>query len=154
MKKVFFTLICIACLTAGVMAQGSKPSAPAGDCFTEYNDLFRSRGAKPVTDGVHQCVIAIRKGSTSHCFTGKIEVKNGEFVPPVYIENADGTFDEIKRELIPAYQSVALADRRKIVDGTSITLLTTEGEEIKAFLTGFLQAKPKAHKAAPSAKTY
>ena len=154
MKNLPLMLICLICLTTGVMAQSSKPTPPAGDCFNDYNNLFRLRGSKPITDGVHQCVIAIRKDNTSHCFTGKIEVKNGEFVPPVYIENADGTFDELKRELVPAYQSVSQADRRKIIDGTSITLLTTEGEEIKAFLTGFLQDKPKAHKPAPSAKSF
>lgn len=154
MKKFSLTLICLICLTAGLMAQGSKPSPAAGDCFNDYNNLFRERGSKSVTDGVHASVIAIRKDNTSSCFAGKVEVKNGEFVPPIFIENADGTFDELKRELIPAYESVPAANKRKIVDGTSITFLTTDGEEIKVFLTGFLQAKPKAHKPAPSAKTY
>jgi hypothetical protein len=149
MKRIVFTLILASALTVTVLAQ--TPSA--GSCFDEYYSLFRQRGAKKVTDGDQTIVVSIKKDNVSRCLMGKVAVKNGEFVPPVYLEKADGTFEEFRPELSPAFANVTLEMRRRIEDGMTITFITTDNETVKGFFIGFLADKPKANKAAPSAKT-
>jgi hypothetical protein len=42
------------------------------DCYTEYYEIMRTRGAKPVTDGMQQVVIAFKSPDGSClCFMGQ-----------------------------------------------------------------------------------
>ena len=149
---VFFALLFCA---VQVIGQTKAPVKESTICFDEYYSLFRSRGANPVADGTHQVVIGVKKGGTSRCFTGKAEVKNGQLVPPILVENLDGTFEALGTEyqLIPAYKNTAQADLLRIVNGMSITALTTDEEELKVFFVKSLKEKPKARKAAPAPGT-
>src|SRR5690349_21365283 len=58
-----------------------KPVAVAKNCYAEWQDAFRSRGAKPVTDGMQQVVIALKDSSSCHCYMGQVEVVNGKIKP-------------------------------------------------------------------------
>jgi len=149
MKRIVLTLA-----LAGIVAVGGFAQSSDGNCYDEYYTLFRTRGAKKVTDGEQKLIIAIRKDNVSHCFTGKITVKNGEIVPPVLIEKADGTFEEFQREISPAFANTPIPMRRKIENGMTITFLSSDNETVKGFFIDFLADKPKANKVAPSAKSY
>src|SRR5258705_197740 len=116
--------------------------------------LILQRGAKKVTDGAQPIVVALKRDNISRCFMGKVAVKNGEIVPRVFLEKADGSFEEFKAEFSPAFANVSLEMRRKIEDGMTITFITIENESLKGFFITFLNDKPKANKLAPSAKTY
>jgi len=142
-------------LTIPVIAQTKTPVKESNVCYDEYYSLFRTRGANPVADGTHQVVIGVKKGASSRCFMGKVEVKNGIIAPPVLIENSDGSFEALGTEyqLIPAYKSTSQADLLRIVNGMSITALTTDEEEVKVFFVKSLKEKAKARKAAPAPGT-
>ena len=150
MKRIVFTLTFVTIVTTGALAQATS----SGTCYDEYFSLFRARGAKKVTDGDQKLIIALKKDNIGRCFMGKVAVKNGEIVPPVYIEKADGTFEEFKGDLSPAFANVSLDMRRKIEDGMTTTLITAENETLKGFFIDFLADKPKANKLAPSPKTF
>ncbi len=150
MKRIAFTLTLVATAMMSAMAQTSN----TGNCFDEYFSLFRQRGAKKVTDGDQAIVVALKKDNIGRCFMGKVAVKNGEIVPPVYIEKSDGSFEEFKPEISPAFANVSLEMRRKIEDGMTITFITSENESLKGFFINFLADKPKANKLAPPPKNY
>jgi hypothetical protein len=150
---VFFALLFCA---VQVIGQTKAPVKESTTCYDEWYSLFRSRGANAVADGTHQVVISVKKGGTSKCFSGKVEVKNGIIAPPVLIENADGSFEPLGTEyqLIPAYKSTAQSDLLRIVNGMSITALTTDEEEVKVFFPKSLKDKQKARKPAPAPGTF
>jgi hypothetical protein len=133
------------------MGQSKTPVKESTTCFDEYYSLFRSRGANPVADGTHQVVISVRKEGRSRCFMGKVEVKGGAMTPPILIENLDGSFEPLgtEHQLIAAYRSTPQSDLMKIVNGMSITALTTDEEEVKVFFVKSLKDKVKSRKPAP-----
>ncbi len=150
MKRIISTLSLISLL---VMVGQSQ--SLTGGCFDEYTTLFKIRGAKFVTDGDQKIVLATRGGDNlSHCFMGKVTVKNGEIIFPVSIEKEDGTFEIFKTELTPAFKTESPTSSLKIEGGKTITFRTTENDLVKIFFISFLEAKPKANKIAPSAKSF
>src|SRR5688572_14328212 len=42
------------------------------NCYAEWYDTFRARGAKPVPDGIHEVIIALKNEEGSHCFMGQV----------------------------------------------------------------------------------
>lgn len=153
MKRFGLTLVCLSWFVFVANAQ-PKGATPSNTCYDEYSALFRQRGGKTVPDGTHRIVVAFRPHQgAQQCFLGKIDVKNGELVPPVYVQKDDGSFEIVQKELDPALQQVPQAEKRKITDAASYTLVTTDGEFIRLFLIDFLADKPKANKVAPSAKS-
>src|SRR4051812_34871235 len=65
-------------------------TAAKKDCYAEYFDIIRTRGAKPVTDGMQQVVIAMKGPEGSHCFLGQIEVAGGKIKPPLFFQQENG----------------------------------------------------------------
>jgi len=128
MKRITFTLTLVITITVGALAQ-----TPNSNCFDEYFSLFRQRGAKKVPDGDQSIVVAFKKDNVSRCFMGKVAVKNGEFVPPILIEKADGSFEEFTPVIEPAFANIPVEKRRKIEDGMTITFTTIENESLKGF---------------------
>lgn len=61
-------------LTLGAFAQGAGKPAASNNCFNEWYALFKDRGAKPIPTGIHDVVIAFRKGDYSECYMGKVNV--------------------------------------------------------------------------------
>jgi hypothetical protein len=151
MKNILFPI-----LLAFVCIPDSHAQVTSGNCFDEYYNLFSSRGAKIIPDGVQKIVVATKfeKSGAGNCFVGKVTVKNGEIVFPIYIEKTDGSFGEFKSEYTPAYKYVSSEKKRAIEDGMTITFRTKEDEFLKCFFVNFLEDMPKANKAAPSASSF
>lgn len=63
------------------------------NCYEDYTARFKNNGAEVVPDGM-QKVIAGVKNADGHqsCAEGKVQVKDGKVVPPLYLLREDGTF--------------------------------------------------------------
>lgn len=145
MKRIGLIVVCCFVYIASAHSQG---------CFDQYTSLFKQRGAKPIPNGKQRVVIATKpQQGEQQCFLGRVEVKNGEFVPPVWIEKEDGSLEVAHKDLDPATQRVPQADKRRITNGMSYTFQTVDGESIRLFLIDFLAEKPKANKSAPAANS-
>ena len=74
---------------------------------------------------MQQVVVLVKKYGTDHCLQGKIQVKDGRMVFPLYLEKEDGTFLEMKKELV-ASQIAKEPSIFAINNGCSARLFTTE----------------------------
>src|SRR5688572_1760578 len=44
------------------------------NCYKQWLDYFTSLGTKPLSDGMHEVVIAFKSKESCHCYMGKVEV--------------------------------------------------------------------------------
>jgi hypothetical protein len=147
MKKLLITgLLTVAAPWALAQSAGKVPS---GNCYNDWEVIFRQRGGKPVTDGTHEVVIAIEKDGASHCFMGKTTVQGGRIVGPTFVQKEDGTYETIGKKLDPSL-FIDGRDAALIENASSQVLRTTDGETGKVFFYKFLNDKVKANKVAPS----
>src|SRR5688572_26965658 len=63
-------------------------------CYTEWYDALRTRGAKPVPDGMQQVVIALKNEESCHCFMGQVEVVGGKIKPPLFFQQENGDYKQ------------------------------------------------------------
>jgi hypothetical protein len=152
-KKTLLTLLMFLLLTP-VFAQPKQTPAASKDCFREWLTVFRSRGAKPVTDGTQEVIITLRGQTSNECFMGKIEVLNGKIVLPLWIQKDDGSYEpnsSIGKKIDPEFASTMTQDELfSITDGMTISFRTQEGDFGRLFFYKFLNDKPKSNKVAPS----
>jgi hypothetical protein len=148
MKKLLIAGLLIAAAPAWVLAQ-SAGKVPSGNCYNDWEIMFRQRGGKPVTDGTHEVIIALEKDGASHCFMGKTTVQGGRIVGPTFVQKEDGTYEPVGKKLDPSLfidgRDVSLID-----NASSQVLRTTDGETGKFYFYKFLNEKVKANKVAPS----
>lgn len=136
---------------------GGSPSA-SGNCFKEWYNLFRERGAATVTDGSHDVILTLRntQEGTSQCYMGKAEVVNGKIKRPILIQKEDGSFEPfatLGKGLDPGFAKTMTEDELStITDGMSVNFLMADNEYGRIFFYTFINDKPKALKKAPSAK--
>lgn len=155
-RKTLITLLML--LFMGTAFAQTKPAvtktAASGDCFKEWYTLFRSRGAKQVTDGTQEVIITIRGQNSNQCYLGKIEVANGKIKLPLWVQKDDGSFETFGssgKKLDPEFaSSTSEDDLLAITDGMSISFRTTDQEYGRLFFYKFVNDKPKANKVAPS----
>ena len=125
------------------------------DCYTEYYDIVRERGAKPVPDGMQEVVIALKSADGCHCFLGQIAVSGGKIKPPLYFQQENGEYrlvSALGKKLEPAFAASMTADELyAIKEGMSIVFRTTENEYGRLFFYKFVNKGPQSNKAAPSA---
>ena len=125
------------------------------DCYTEYYDIFRTKGAKSVPDGIQQVVIAMKGAESCHCFLGQIEVVGGKIKPPLSFQQEDGQFravTTIGKKLEPAFVASMTPDELySIKDGMSIVFRTADQEYGRLFFYKFLNKGTAANKVAPPA---
>ena len=126
------------------------------DCYTEYYNTARERGAKPVPDGMQQVVIALKGAENSHCFLGQVEVVNGKIKPPLYFQQENGEYrlvSTVGKKLESAFVGSMTADELySIRDGMSIVFRTADNEYGRLFFFKFINGKGALNnKAAPSA---
>ncbi|MBL7848436.1 MAG: hypothetical protein JNL40_13285 [Cyclobacteriaceae bacterium] len=145
--------------------QGQKDSergnsqGNSGNCFKEWYDLFRDRGASTVTDGTHEVILTLRntRDGSSKCYMGRAEVVGGKFKRPVMIQKMDGSYEPfttIGKGLDPAFAKSLTEDEfGTITDGMSINFLMSDQEYGRIFFYTFLNEKPKSLKQAPSPKS-
>ncbi len=139
--------------------QRGESQGNSGNCFKEWYDLFRERGASVVTDGTHDVVLTLRnsRDGSSKCYMGRAEVVGGKFKRPVLIQKMDGSFEpfaSIGKGMDPAFAKSLTEDEfGTITDGMSINFLMSDQEYGRIFFYTFLNEKPKALKQAPSPKS-
>ncbi len=125
------------------------------DCYAEYYDIMRSRGAKTVTDGVQQVVIALKSEAGCHCFMGKVEVAAGKIKPPLYFQQESGEYrlvSSVGKKLEAAFVGSMTPDELyTIKDGMSIVFRTVDQEYGRLFFYTFANKGANSNKAAPSA---
>jgi len=124
------------------------------DCYTEYYETMRSRGARTVTDGVQQIVIALKGNGTCQCFLGKVEVAGGKIKPPLYYQQENGEYRLVSttgKKLEAAFSSSMTPEELyAIKDGMSVVFRTTDQEYARLFFYTFVNKGPNSNKPAPS----
>jgi hypothetical protein len=123
------------------------------DCYTEYYDVVRSRGAKKVTDGMQQVVIALKSADGCHCLLGQIEVSGGKIKPPLYFQQESGEYRAVStvgKKLEPAFISSMTPDELySIKEGMSIVFRTADNEYGRLFFYKFVNKGAQSNKEAP-----
>jgi len=125
------------------------------DCYAEYYDVMRSRGAKTVTDGTQPVVIALKSNEGCHCFIGKVEVAGGKIKPPLYFQQENGEYravSSVGKRLEAAFTASMSPEELYIIkDGMSIVFRTVDQEYGRLFFYTFVNKGPNSNKPAPSA---
>ena len=125
------------------------------DCYTEYYDIMRTKGAKPVTDGMQQVVIALKTPESCNCFLGQVEVAGGKVKPPLYFQQETGDYKLVSglgKKLEPAFvASMTPEELYAIRDGMSIVFRTSSNEYGRLFFYQFANKGTQVNKVAPSA---
>lgn len=142
-------------LSLGVLAQGA-PAKPVAskNCFNEWYAIFKERGAKPIPTGIHDVVIAVRKGDYSECYMGKVDVMDGKISGRPQVQKMDGTYEEwdyrISQSYFDADGKIKNSALLEIHNGMSAEVTLADGENIRLFFYKFVADKPKANKKAPA----
>jgi hypothetical protein len=124
------------------------------DCYIEWLDAFRTRGAKPVPDGMQQVIIALKDTQTCHCFMGQVEVVGGKIKPPLFFQQENGEFRPVSivgKKLEAAFTgSMSPDELYAIKDGMSIVFRTTDHEYGRLFFYKFANKSAQSNKEALS----
>ena len=130
-----------------------KDTMDTRNCYAVWYDFMRTRGAKPVTDGTHDVVVAFKSGQECHCFMGRIAVSGGKIKPPLSIQAANGeyrTSAELKKKLDPEFASDMGTDLWNILDGMSVLFRTADQESGRIFFYKFANKSTNGNREAPS----
>jgi len=152
MKPILFLLLSL--LSVGVYGQQASKPNTGSNCFNDWYAFFKERGAKPVPTGIHDVVIAFRKGDYSECYMGRVDVMDGKITGRVQVQKMDGTYEEWDKRISQSYfdadgkiKNPALLE---ISNGMSAEVTLSDGENVRLFFYKFAADKPKANKKAPS----
>jgi hypothetical protein len=153
MKTILAVLFSILSFAASAQSAAGKPSS-TNSCFNEWYALLKERGAKPIPTGIHDVVIAFRKGDYAECYMGRVDVMDGKITGRIQVQKMDGTFEEWDKRISQSYfdsdgklKSTALLE---IHNGMSAEVTLTDGENVRLFFYKFVADKPKANKKAPA----
>jgi hypothetical protein len=130
-----------------------KDTVDTRNCYTVWYDFMRTRGAKPVTDGTQEVVIAFKSGETCLCFMGKIAVAGGKIKPPLYIQAENGEYKlstDLGKKLDAEFVASIGADLWNISDGMSTLFRTADQEYGRLFFYKFANKGANSKKEAPS----
>lgn len=129
-------------------------AAPPKDCFQEWYEKFRTRGALKVTDGIQPVIITLKSESGSVCMMGQVEVVGGKIKLPLLVQQEDGQFKPFTttgKKLDPAFVSTMSDDQLlAITDGMSVTFRTSTNEYGRLIFYTFANKAAKVNKVAPS----
>jgi hypothetical protein len=124
------------------------------DCFQEWYEKMRAKGAKPVTDGMQPVVITLKSDNGSLCLMGQIQVTGGKMVAPLMVQQENGEFkpfNAVGKKIDPVLASSMTQDElTTITDGMSILFRTTAQEYGRVIFYTFAKTGAKANKTAPS----
>jgi hypothetical protein len=124
------------------------------DCYQDWYEKMRARGANPVTDGMQPVVITLKSESSGVCMMGKIQVTNGKIVPPLMVQQEDGEYvaaNLMGKKLDPGFTGTMSADELyKISDGMSVLFRTASQEYGRLLFYTFAKKDGTANKVAPS----
>ncbi|MCU0355346.1 MAG: hypothetical protein MUD08_16660 [Cytophagales bacterium] len=150
MKFPLKTLVLLTVATSVSVSAQTVPAPPLGDnsCASQWYWLFKERGATSIPNGVQPVVVSVKKYGVNHCLMGKIQVKDGKLVFPLYLEKEDGTSMEVLMNLTAA-QMAKEPNLLTIHSGCSNRFLSADKEEIELFFYKSLNPKPTSFKRAP-----
>ena len=144
----------LAAMTDSVVVVETVAPVVKKDCYGEWLDAFRTRGAKPVPDGMQQVVVALKDSSSCHCFMGQIEVAGGKMKSPLYFQQENGEYRPVSvvgKKLEPAFTSSLTTDELyAIKDGMSIVFRTADQEYGRIFFYKYVNKSAQSNKEAPS----
>lgn len=124
------------------------------DCFQEWYEKMRTRGAKPVADGMQPVVITLKSEEACVCLLGQVQVTAGKIVPPLMFQQEDGQFKPsatMGKKLDPIFASSMTEDQLfAITEGMSILFRTNSQEYGRLIFYTFANKGAKANKSAPS----
>ena len=138
--------------TTAPVKTDTVPTKPT-NCYQEWSDAFAARGAKPVTDGTQDVVIAFKNGENYHCFMGRVEVVGGKIKTPLYVQTESGeykTFASMGKKLDPEFIAASGEQLWKITDGMSVLFKTADNEYGRLFFYKFVSKGAQINKKAPS----
>ena len=123
------------------------------NCYKQWLDYFTSLGTKPLSDGMHEVVIAFKSKESCHCYMGKVDVLDGKIRTPVYVQTEGGdykTFTALGKNLDTEFIAAQGAGLWSISNGMSVVFQTTEAEYGRIFFYKFLNKNKEMIKEAPS----
>jgi hypothetical protein len=123
------------------------------NCYKQWLDVFGERGVKPLTDGMHEVVIAFKSKESCHCYLGRVEVAGGKLKAPLYVQTEGGdykTFAAMGKKLDPDFLAVQGDALWQISNGMSVLFQTVEQEYGRVFFYKSLNKNKQANKEAPS----
>jgi len=124
------------------------------DCYQQWLDAFRTRGAKSIPDGMQQVVIAFKGPDGCHCFMGQIEVVGGKMKSPLFFQQENGEYKPVStvgKKLESAFTGSMTPDELyAIKDGMSIVFRTSDGEYGRLFFYKYVNKGAQSNKEAPS----
>jgi len=124
------------------------------DCYQQWLDAFRTRGAKAVPDGMQQVVIAFKGPDGCHCFMGQIEVVGSKMKSPLFFQQENGEYKQVStvgKKLEAAFAGSMTPDELyAIKDGMSIVFRTSDGEYGRLFFYKYVNKGAQSNKEAPS----
>lgn len=124
-------------------------------CYIDYYTAFANKGGSPVTDGEHEVVISIIYQNNSECYMGKATVKEGKFIPPVFIQKDDMSFASLAtifKNIDPAW--LALQDPEtlyEINDAMSKVFISQQQYLVQMFFPDFINKNSGVNRKAPPA---
>jgi hypothetical protein len=165
MKTILNMLLLLGLSGSGLWAQPDKlhpdkelpnqqtPSVADNSCGSQWHWLFKERGAATVPDGMQPVVVSASKYGANHCLMGRIQVKGGKLVFPLFLEKEDGTLLEVQTRptRTPLTADPGLL---AITNGCSDRFESADGEQIELFFYHSLNPRPTAFKRAPPAADF
>jgi hypothetical protein len=138
---------------APVVKPDTLVMTPPTNCYKQWYDVFRSRGAKHVPDGKQDVVIAFKSGESCQCFLGKVDVVGGKIKKPLSVKFENGeykTFESLGKKLDNEFIANEGADLWSITDGMSVMFITADKEYGRLFFYKFINKGAEANVEAPS----
>ena len=123
------------------------------NCYKDWLEAFGSRGARSVTDGMQEVVIAFKSEKNYHCFMRRVQVVGRKIKAPLYVKTESGdykTFGSIGKKLDPDFASAHGDALWKITDGMSVLFKTTDNEYGRIFFYKFVSKGSQVNKKALS----
>jgi hypothetical protein len=138
--------------TTVVIVKKDTTAAPV-NCYTQWYDFMRTRGAKTVTDGTQEVVVSIKSGESCLCFMGKVEVAGGKIKPPLYIQTENGEYklaSDLGKKMDQEFVTTIGADLWTISNGMSVLFRTATQEYGRLFFYKFANKSGNSYKEAPA----
>lgn len=134
-------------------ADTASVAATPMNCYKQWLDVFAERGVKPLTDGMHEVVIAFKSKESCHCYMGKVEIAGGKLKAPLFVQTEGGeykTFLAMGKKLDPDFLAAQGDALWTVTNGMSVLFQTVDFEYGRVFFYKSLNKNKQANKEAPS----
>ena len=140
MKNLILTLTILFSISYGAWSQDARPM----NCFEQWKEVFKKRGAYTVVDDMHRKVIvSFIEGGDAYCYYGKVRVENGK-ITSIFVRYEDDTYQLFDKEFSN--------EERKapgISNGISEKIVTEDKEALYVIFIESIKPKKKKYQQAP-----